>query len=64
MMEMTEQDIKNAQIFLARVELKGTEAMAMAELQMKLQAMLSDIQQKAPPIPMPEPNETEDKKAS
>lgn len=35
-MELTVQDIKNAIVFLERVDLKGKEAQAMTELMMKL----------------------------
>lgn len=41
------QDIQNAQIFLNRVDLKGNEAMAMAELLIKLQTMQQELQQQA-----------------
>lgn len=46
-MPLTLNDINNAQIFLNRVEIKGNEAMAMAELQMKLQQIGSALQQAA-----------------
>lgn len=46
-MPLTVNDIQNAQIFLNRVEIKGNEAMAMAELQMKLQQIGQQLQQAA-----------------
>lgn len=39
-MKLTTQDIQNNLIFLERCDLKGKEAQAMTELQMKLSAML------------------------
>ena len=51
-MELTEQDHKNLRVFLDRVDLKGAEAMAMAEVQMKLKNMLNQLLQ---PTPAPKP---------
>jgi len=61
-MQLTLQDLQNAQIFLNRVEIKGNEAMAMAELQMKLQSMANAMRQPnmpAAPEPEAEPDITE-----
>lgn len=51
-MQLTPQDIQNALIFLNRVELKGNESMAHAELMMKLQSFGQEMQK--PPAPAPE----------
>ena len=56
-MKLTAQDIQNAQIFLNRVDIKGNEAMPMAELQMKLQQIANDMQQQAAPPAPPAPKE-------
>ena len=39
---LTPLDIKNALIFLDRVDLKGKESMPMTDLQIKLKAMLAE----------------------
>jgi hypothetical protein len=57
MMEFNEQDIKNAIIFLNRVDLKGSESQAMTELLMKLNYM----QQPKVPQEVPPPKEPKGK---
>ena len=54
-MQLVENEIKNALIFLERVELKGTESMAHAELLLKLKAMHQELAKPAIPDPLPEP---------
>lgn len=53
-MQLTPQDIQNALIFLNRVELKGNESMAHAELMMKLQSLSQEMQKPPAPAPAPE----------
>ncbi|MDH3386886.1 MAG: hypothetical protein OEN02_03190 [Gammaproteobacteria bacterium] len=48
MQKLTNTDIKNAIIFLNRVDLKGNESMPHAELMMKLQSELNDREMTAP----------------
>lgn len=67
---LTVNDIQNALLFLERVDLKGKEAVPMAELQMKLQSMGQQLQQQAQaeaapaetPIDEPLPEEGKTKK--
>lgn len=56
------QDIQNAQIFLNRVELKGNEAIPMAELQMKLQALAQELEKPPEALPGSGPKPIESKK--
>lgn len=50
---LNSQDLKNAQAFLNRVDLKGHESMAMTELQIKLANMLQEAENPPPPEPPP-----------
>lgn len=55
---LNEENIRNALIFLNRVDLKGNEAMPMTDLQIKLQSMRAQMQEEAgkqaqPPEPPP-----------
>lgn len=53
-MQLTMQDVQNNLIFLERVDLKGKESLAHAELTMKLQQYFKELQQQATdPAPAP-----------
>lgn len=47
-MQLTANDIQNNLLFLNRVDIKGNEALPMAELQMKLQQIQRDLS--VPPV--------------
>lgn len=51
------QDLNNLQVFLGRVDLKGAEAMAMSELQIKVANQLQALQNPPPPAPPPAPED-------
>jgi hypothetical protein len=51
-MNLSPQDVQNALAFLNRVDLKGSEALPMAELLMKLQTMAQEMAQKKEPAPV------------
>ena len=53
--ELTLNEIKNALIFLERVDLKGAESLAHAELTIKLQAIRGELMKPAEPVPPPTP---------
>lgn len=52
---LTTNDIQNAMVFLNRVDLKGNESMAHAELTMKLQSIGQSLQQAAQQANEPAP---------
>lgn len=56
-MELTEQDLTNALVFLERVDLKGKESLPHAELCIKLAGMRKLLQERAaaPPAPPIDP---------
>jgi len=58
---LTQLDIKNAMVFLNRVDLKGNESEALTDLKLKLQVMGQDLRQaaEAPPETPPETDEGE-----
>jgi hypothetical protein len=53
-MFLTPENIRNAFIFLNRVDLKGNEAQAMTELQMNLHLLQQSMQGSPPEEPDPE----------
>ena len=56
---LTEQDIRNLQAFLNRVDMKGAESMAMTEIQIKLSNMGAKMQEPVdtePPVEPPTPD--------
>lgn len=57
------QDLKNLQVFLARVDLKGTESMAHAELLIKVANSIQALENPVPTAPPEEPPKTPPGKA-